>query len=338
MDFKMDFESQWMRCMRRGDWAAAWRISDRLLRARAGRRCCRRPRHQQSIWDGRPLAGQRVLVRCYHGLGDTVQFIRFAPRLRSIAAEVAVWAQPPLIPLLRTARGIDRLLPLHDGAPDLDYDVDIELMELPYALRLAPRDLPGEVPYLGPRTHAAPEGQGSSRRRGSLRGQGSPRRLRVGIVWQAGDWDPRRSIPLPLLEQHLIERTPGVSWCVMQRGPALAAWRNGRARMPRIDGITSEVRELGRLDLLVTVDTLSAHLAGALGAPVWTLLPAAPDWRWMQAGVRTPWYPTMRLWRQRPGEGWEPVLDRVFDALAAARSQCSSPAWRIGMRATAAQS
>src|SRR3954471_10067735 len=114
----------WMQHMRRGDWERAWALSDSLLPIRAARSCAHLPRHLQYLWTGAPLRGKRVLVRCYHGLGDTLQFIRYAPLLRAIAAEVIVWAQPALLPLLRTVEGIDRLLPLHDGAPDVDYDVD----------------------------------------------------------------------------------------------------------------------------------------------------------------------------------------------------------------------
>src|SRR5688572_4769011 len=108
----------WTLHMRRGEFEAAWKVSDRVLRARAGVPCEHLPRHFQYFWDGQPLDGKRVLVRCYHGLGDTIQFIRYAPLLRSRAREVIVWAQPKLIPLLRSVPGIDLLLPLHDGAPD----------------------------------------------------------------------------------------------------------------------------------------------------------------------------------------------------------------------------
>jgi hypothetical protein len=313
-----DIGARWMRHMRRGEWEAAWRLSDRVLRARAGRTCWHLPRHLQYVWDGRPLAGRRVLVRCYHGLGDTVQFIRLAQPLRRIAAEVIVWAQPVLLPLLRTARGIDRLLPLHDGSPDVAYDVDIEVMELAHALRIAPGDLPGEVPYLGCEAAATPAA-----------GFPPGRAPQVGIVWQSGDWDPGRSVPLALVER-LIEQTPALSWHVLQRGPALACWRSDRARIPPIDGMLDEARALRALDLLITVDTLSAHLAGALGVPTWTLLSPDPDWRWMESGERTPWYPSMRLWRQRAREGWGRVLERVRAALGGlARplaDQRSSPA------------
>src|SRR5205085_377265 len=112
----------WMRHMRRGEFEAAWEISDALLRSRAELQCGDLPRHLQAVWDGKPLDGKRVLVRCYHGLGDTIQFIRYAPLLKAVAARVIVWAQPRLLPLLQTARGIDQLLPLHEGQPEADFD------------------------------------------------------------------------------------------------------------------------------------------------------------------------------------------------------------------------
>src|SRR5215211_3290309 len=122
----------WIDAMRRGDFAAAWKISDELLLARRDEDQWKLQRWQQSIWNGSDVAGKKVLVRCYHGLGDTIQFIRYAALLKTLAAEVIVWVQPSLIPLLRSVAGIDRLLPLHDGVPDVEYDVDVELNELPY--------------------------------------------------------------------------------------------------------------------------------------------------------------------------------------------------------------
>src|SRR5438067_6954240 len=123
--------------MRIGDFAAAWHVSDESLSLRApGEQPWHLPRHQQWVWDGRPLAGQRVLVRCYHGLGDTLQFARFLPLLAERAREVVVWAQPVLVPLLETMRHVGRVLPLHDGTPAVEYDVDIESMEILHALRI----------------------------------------------------------------------------------------------------------------------------------------------------------------------------------------------------------
>src|SRR5215213_10989943 len=137
-------DDPWMAATRRNDLAAAWAISDEVLQRHrtSGEEQWRRPRHLQHIWMGRPLAGQRVLVRCYHGLGDTIQFIRYAALLKRIAAQVIVWAQPTLIPLLRNVEGIDQLLPLHDGTPDAEYDVDVELGELPYVFRTMPETIP----------------------------------------------------------------------------------------------------------------------------------------------------------------------------------------------------
>src|SRR3712207_7208710 len=116
--------------MRRGEFEAAWALSDAVLRARAGVPCWHLPRHLQYVWDGTPLAGRRVLVRCYHGLGDTLQFVRFVPPLRAVAEEVTLWVQPTLLPLLATMHGIGPCAPLHDGVPDVPYDVDVEVMEL----------------------------------------------------------------------------------------------------------------------------------------------------------------------------------------------------------------
>jgi hypothetical protein len=173
----------WMRHMRSGDWSAAWRVSDHVLASHAGVPCWDRPRHEQWIWDGTPLDGKRVLVRCYHGLGDTLQFIRYAPLLRRSGAEAVFWAQPALIPLLGTVPGIGALLPLHDGEADVGYDVDVEIMELAHVFRSTPETLPADVPYL--RVEAAP--------------RAADGRLHVGVVWKAGDWDERRSVPAAML-------------------------------------------------------------------------------------------------------------------------------------------
>ncbi len=285
--------------MRRGEWDAAWRISDLELRRRfcstLRRASC--PRHLQAIWDGTPLEGRRVLIHCYHGMGDTVQFIRFVGMVRRIAARTIVVAQPNLIPLLKTAAGVDELLPLDDGEPDVDRDVDIEMMELPHALRTTLDTLPAEVPYFNIRPAERQPG-------------GAPT---VGLVWQSGEWDPRRSVPPCTLAKLL--GTGGIEWRVLQRGPALAARPPGMGKVPDIHNILDEAAELRALDLLISVDTLSAHLGGALAVPTWTLLPLEADWRWMDNRADSPWYPTMRLFRQRAAGDWESLIERVATEL-----------------------
>ncbi|MDP9348872.1 MAG: ADP-heptose--LPS heptosyltransferase, partial [Gemmatimonadota bacterium] len=263
--------------------------------------CHHRPRHEQWIWDGTPLQGRRVLVRCYHGLGDTLQFVRFVPWVRALAAEVTVWAQPALLPLLRTLPGVGRLLPLHDGTPGVEYDVDVEVMELAHVFRTTLDTLPAEVPYL----HVDPSPLPTD---GLAAG-----RLRVGLVWRAGDWDERRSLPFPLLAP--LAELPGVELHVLQRGPALAEHPEGFGVVSGSDSVLEAARVIRALDVVVTVDSMPAHLAGALGVPTWTLLHADADWRWMEGRADSPWYPTMRLFRQeRPGE-WEPVIARVAAGL-----------------------
>jgi hypothetical protein len=284
--------------MRRGDFEAAWRVSDAMLRSRAGASCAHWPRHEQWVWNGEPVDGKRVLVRCYHGLGDTLQFIRYTSRLRAVAREVIVWAQPELIPLLSTARGIDRLLPLHDGATDVEFDGDVEVMELAHLFRDTPRTLPAEVPYL----HARPA---------PLPRDG---RLAVGLVWKAGDWDERRSIPAELLAP--LGDIPGVELHILQRGPGLEERPAGFGIASGSDDVLETARVMKALDLVVTVDSMPAHLAGALGVPTWTLLHADPDWRWMDGRDDSPWYPTMRLIRQERAGGWADVVARVASELA----------------------
>ena len=285
--------SAWLHHMRRGDFESAWRVSDALIAARGGAPQWHLPRHEQAVWDGTPVDGRRVLVRCYHGLGDTLQFVRFAPRLRERAREVTFWVQRELIPLLESVPGIDRLLPLHDGTPEVEYDVDVEVMELPHVLRVPLADLPGEVPYL----HVEP----------------APRvgdgRLAVGLVWSAGGWDAKRNAPYDALAP--LAEVPGVSLHVLQRGPAREEWRPGLGVLSGAEDLPGLARLMRSLDLVVTVDSMPAHLAGALGVPVWVALHAEADWRWMDGRDDSPWYPTMRLFRQEEPDAWRPLFQRI---------------------------
>lgn len=293
----MDAHDPWTNAMRRGDFEAAWRISDAVLAERVRDRidCSGAPRHLQFLWDGRPLAGRHVLVHSYHGLGDTLQFVRLLPALRARAAGVVLWAPPELVELLRGVGGSDRVEALHDGAPAIARDADIELMELPHILRLRVDTIPAAVPYL--RVPAARHHDRSGP-------------ARVGLAWHAGGWDAARSIPTAQLAPLAALR--GLRWHSLQYPPELPP-------LPALEAGCRNLVELARhmcaLDLVVSVDTMTAHLAGALGVPVWTLLPMPCDWRWMQGRDDSPWYPTMRLLRQtRPGD-WSGVVVRLAAAL-----------------------
>ena len=296
-------DAAWADALRREDFASAWEITDRHLRAaetfappkHSGER------HRQRIWRGEPLEGRRVLVRCYHGLGDTIQFARFLKPLRAIAHYVVLWCQPELLALLANMSEIDEVLPLHDGTPEVEYDVDIEVMELAHALRADAGMVAANIPYL----HAFAD---QPHPRSTV-----PGILSVGLVWEAGAWDPRRSVPVEALAP--LGAVPGIRLVSLQQG-------HGRGSVGRIpaediaaDTIGALAATIQQLDLVITVDTMVAHLAGALGAPVWTMLHRDCDWRWPVSGSGSIWYPTMRLFHQRHAGDWGCVIDDFVEEL-----------------------
>jgi hypothetical protein len=276
----------WMEAMRRGDHRAAWAVADTILGARdpATRDNPAEPYHRRWVWDGTPVRGRQVLVRCYHGLGDTLQFARFLPALRARAAQVTLEAQPELLPLLAAIGGPDRLVGFAVDAPSPPSPCDIEIMELSHALRLPPEAAP--PPYL----HAAPTAMPAGT---------------IGLCWQAGAWDPARSIPTQALAPLLAASRP--LYCLHPRC-APPGFLNPEGCPP---GIAETARVLAGLDLVITVDSMIAHLAGALGRPTWLLLRHDADWRWMGAGERSAWYPCMRLFRQPAPGAWAPIVRRA---------------------------
>jgi hypothetical protein len=270
--------------MLRGDFSAAWAVSDAILAHRDP--CSRddpaRPYHERWVWDGRDLAGRRVVVRCYHGLGDTLQFVRFLPALHARAGHVTLEVQPELASLLAAVPGVDEIVPFDVGAP-IPADSAIEIMELQHALRA----LPDPVPYL----FAEP-----------MPGFAAA----TGVVWQAGRWDPERSVPFDELRPILP------SGCVsLQRGAdGLPDPLHGSM------DVLDTARLIAGLRRVITVDTMVAHLAGALGRPVHLLLKAHADWRW-GLGTQSSWYRNTTIHRQhRPGD-WRAALASLDGALRA---------------------
>lgn len=299
---------RWLAAMRRGDLDAAWRVSDEVLAARdpATRDDPALPYHLRWVWDGRPVGGRRVLVRCYHGLGDTLQFCRYLPALGRRAAHVAVEAQPELIPLLRALPGVDRWIAFRQAHPEPPAEVDLEIMDLAHALRLPPP----APPYLSapplrpdPCADAAPRDPAP----------------RVGLCWRAGGWDPDRSLPLRLLRP--LAEVPGLRWVSLQRGPAAReALDAGSPAFVNPGDTSMDVARtaalIAGLDLVVTVDTMVAHLAGALGRPCWVLLKHEADWRWPLADTAAPWYPRTRPYRQSTPGDWTDPIERLRADLA----------------------
>ncbi|WP_008553146.1 hypothetical protein [Bradyrhizobium sp. CCGE-LA001] len=303
----------WVEAMRAGDFARAWAINDHDLATADYPPKHTGPRHLQRIWRGEPLANRHVLVRCYHGLGDTIQFLRFMQPLRSMARSVTVWCQPELLPLVERTAGVDRALALHDGAPQVDFEVDIEIMEVPHAIGAGREYIEMGGPYL-----TLPQ-----------RGMSAPidrQGLAVGLVWEVGQWDKRRAIPPALL------RRLGVSGAVLHSLQREAAAED-LAQIGARDISTPDIAALGhllcQLDLVICVDTMVAHLAGALGCEAWVLLHADCDWRWPSSGRRTLWYPSLRLFRQKIAGDWGAVILEVREALEkSARSPSEKSQYR----------
>jgi hypothetical protein len=306
----IDVADAWDAAMRRGAFEAAWRETDRIEAPRRADQAAGRlvPHPDHLLWDGAAFHGQRVLVRCNHGLGDTLQFIRFVPQLREIASHVTVLVQPHLVELLQCEAFGDVQNGWTDAAPPA-HDVQVEIMELPYAFRSTIETLPRRVPYLPLDNVRAFAGAIPPLARDGC--------ARVGLVWGSSEWDPSRSIPLRCMEP--LAHVPAVEFFGLQQGahaePASEAPFALSVLSPYTAHIAAAAAAMLELDLVVTVDCMIAHLAGALGRPVWVLLKREADWRWMNDRADSPWYPTMRLLRQEREGDWSGVVRLVADGL-----------------------
>jgi len=261
------------------------------------------------LWDGQPTPGQRILLHAEQGLGDTIQFVRYAPQLKSMGATVLLECQPRLAPLLRHTPGIDEVVTAGDRLPD--FDAHLPLLSLPRVFKTTLETIPRVVPYL-----RVPD----DRIRAWRERLASDGRRKVGLVWAGNpEYKDDRNRSLDLSEFAPLARVPGVRFFSLQRGEAKA---NHPPEGLLIENLESEVGEITdtaaailSLDLVISVDTMVAHLAGALAVPVWTLLTHRADWRWLLDREDTPWYPVMRLFRQPASGKWQPVVERVAEAL-----------------------
>jgi hypothetical protein len=286
-----DAGQTWVQAMRDARFDDAWALSDAVLAARDPmlRDDPALSYHQRWVWNGQSVDGCDVLVRCYHGLGDTIQFARFLPLLGARAASVTLEVQPRLAGLFDGMAGIDAIVPFDPARPLPPRDCDIEIGELDFALRAPPSAVP--PPYLHAPPAALPPGT-------------------LGLCYDAGDWDRTRCVP-PALLAPICELAPCVT---LVPEPTALDVRNPAGCPFDMEATASLVAGAA---LIITVDTMIAHLAGAMGKPVWLLLKADPDWRWPPDEVDSPWYPSMRLYVQpRPGD-WASVIGRVTRDLAA---------------------
>jgi hypothetical protein len=272
-----------------------------------------RPASIQPRWDGKPLKGRRLLVVAEQGLGDTLQFIRYVPMLERQVGQCAVQVQQSLVPLF-TQAGFRGLVARGENLPQ--HDVHVPLLSLPGFFGTTLETIPSKVPYLS----ADPQHVAAWR---NVLGESD--NVRVGIAWQGSAThrsDRFRSIALT---QFAPLALPGVELVNLQKGA-------GREQLAEATH-TFRVRDLGphvdeahgafvdtaaimtNLDLVVTSDSAVAHLAGALGVAVWVALPLGADWRWLLEREDSPWYPTMRLFRQSELDHWPDVFRRIAAAL-----------------------
>ncbi len=287
---------RWARAMAIGHFEEAWRINDS------------HDRHWPSahrLCDRQDLRDTSVVIRSLHGLGDAVQMLRYVPRLTALARSVAFELPVALLPLLPYFRG----MPKYGASPgayasaNAARAVTLEVMELPYILRTSLLHLPMETKYLDlPSVTKAVQGEA----------MGVVSKPRIGVVWAGSGWDIDRWVPFralwPLLE---IDR---FQWWNLQGGePAAEAASTPLRSTPCMSngGLLTLAATIANLDLLITIDTLAAHLAGAMGTPVWLMLKRDADWRWMTERSDSPWYPSMRLFRQTHPGDWDGVIASV---------------------------
>lgn len=299
---------RWQCAMLLGNFQQAWCESDRIA--------ARGKPDPFTLWDRSPFEGKRVLIRCLHGYGDAIQFLRYGARIRQTASRLIVETHPEMVSLVERLPFVDEVT---TWAPArsvrrIDWDQQLEVMELPYAFRSTITTIPDGVPYLD----VTPEAKRRSAR--NLGHSHDGNRKKIGLLWASSMWNPARSISLAALLPVL--NVPGCAFYSFQRGQQ----REELAILSRTyqihdtaghsPEIVDTAADLTNMDLLITVDTMAAHLSGALGKKVWTLLPFEADWRWMLHRRDTPWYPSMRLFRQCSPGDWQSAIGEVANELA----------------------
>jgi tetratricopeptide (TPR) repeat protein len=315
-DFAEAHWNQGIACLLAGDYARGWDRYEWRKRHPVYGRDFRHP--PAAEWRGESLLGRRLLVTAEQGFGDAIQFARYLPALVAAGAQVTLACAAPLIPLLSQMAPCVALAPSGSVAwPNCDFWVD--QMSLPRRCGTRPEAVPGSAGYL----QADPD-------RVAAWQALLPRGRRIGLVWAgnpAHSNDRKRSLPPSLLDR--LRPPPGASFVGLQIGP-----RAGEvARLTNavdIAGLLTDFAETAAvvacLDLVITIDSAVAHLAGALGVATWLMLPHAPDWRWMLERGDTPWYQFMRLLRQKQPGDWDGVIDQVAAGLAALGSNATTGA------------
>ena len=304
----------------RGDWERAW-LDYELRTVAPGVHLMQL---DQPRWDGSPLTGRTVLLFAEQGFGDVLQFVRYAPLVKKRGGGVIVDCHPQLVPLLRSAAGIDYLVGRGDKDPP--FELQVPLLSLPGIFRTSLGSIPKAIPYLRAKTELVEYWRQKLAPLGGLK---------VGIAWQGNPTyrsDHLRSIPLatfaPLAEVHQVHLIS------LQKGSGARHLSNRTAPFPLVDfgsgldeasgAFMDTAAIMMNLDLVICSDSAIPHLAGALGVPVWVPVPLVPDWRWLLGREDSPWYPSMRLFRQTSYADWEDVFVRLAGELTGLAAKCTS--------------
>jgi Flp pilus assembly protein TadD len=292
-----DFEQGWQ------EYEWRWRVPD----FKSPRRNFRQP-----LWTGQPLKGRRILLHAEQGFGDMIQFARYVPRVAQQGGRVILECPPELLRLMQTLPGVEQLIAAGRALPE--FDLHCPMLSLPLAFHTTLQSIPNVIPYLQPDSSQVAHWKARLRLPGD--------RLRIGLIWAGSSANPNdRNRSLALAALSPLAQSEDAVFYNLQTGPAAEQAAKGSAfefmnPAGQLGDFADSAALIANLDLIISVDTATAHLAGALAVPVWVLVPFAPDWRWLLDRQDSPWYPTMRLLRQsRPGD-WDSVIQQIASELA----------------------
>lgn len=265
------------------------------------------------LWCGQPLQGARLLIHAEQGMGDAIQFIRYAKLIRERGGKVYFLCHRPLVKLLHSCGDVEHIIP--DGDPLPEYDFHIPLMSLPHALGTTLATVPAQIPYLTADPQLVSKWNATLRRNANFK---------VAIAWQGNPefaYDKYRSVPLRFFEE--LAAVPGVELVSVQAGFGLEQLQGLEFHVthyPELDAQAGPFMDTAAImqaaDLVISSDTATIHLAGALGRPVWLAKSFTAEWRWFSDDRESnPWYPTMRMFKQATHGDWKSVFKRMREAL-----------------------
>ncbi|HVT87918.1 MAG TPA: tetratricopeptide repeat protein [Tepidisphaeraceae bacterium] len=292
----------------KGNFEKGWPLYEWRFKSGGGRQFLRE--YLTPRWDGADLRDKTIMLYPEQGYGDIVMFARFIPKLAEMGAKVILHCPAEMVDLLKGVEGVSQVVPLEDALPD--FDTYQALLSLPMVLKTTLKTLPAKVPYIAVDSNRRAEW--------TARIGAYPGKVKVGLYFKGrATPDPSRSVRLAELAP--LGEATGTSFFSLQTGDGMSELAGAPPELRVVDlgqhikDFADTAAAITNLDLLITIDTAAAHVAGAIGATVWTMIPHIADFRWMLEGESTPWYPTMRLFRQSRPNDWSDVIQHLRDEL-----------------------